>query len=109
MEWKNFSSRLIHVYCLSDASWPEICPWGHGLGLAAVRAAGPQPGQDTWLQEDMRAGGTIICLVQFEVELTKTGSEPEILIFEQTWVLVKPQTHLQNSHNFSLSGRETGV
>lgn len=54
------------------------------------------------------AGGILIW-VQFGAELTKTGIDTEIPIFEQTWVLVKPQTHLQNSHNFNLPARETGV
>lgn len=50
------------------------------LGFAAVRAAGARPGQDTWLKEDTKQEAW----VQFEAELTKTGCEMEIPIFEQT-------------------------
>lgn len=83
---------------------PEDMAWALLLWAQLAYSLGRTPGyKTTW------AGGTIICLVQFEAELTKTGNETEILIFEQTWVFLKPQTHLQNSHNFHLSGRETGV
>lgn len=55
------------------------------------------------------AGALLPVRVQFEAELTKRGSETEILVFEQTQVLVKTQTPLQNSNNYKLPGREAGV
>lgn len=53
------------------------------LGFAAVRAAGAWPGQDTWLKEDTKQEASLPVWVQFEAELTKTGSEKEMLIFER--------------------------
>lgn len=76
--------------CCCESSWPMA--WA---GHLVPRGHEQEASLSVW--------------VQFEAELAKTGGETEILIFEQTWVLVKPQTHLQNSHNFNLSGRETGV
>lgn len=60
MEWKNFSSRVIHVYCLGATSWPEICPWGLAWALLLweqlALGLGRTPGS-----KRTRAGGIIFC------------------------------------------------